>query len=50
MFVNYRNHHYFSLEEQNFMETLASTAAVAIRNRRLLRPNIHEVDPTLPAD
>ena len=36
MFVNFRTPHFFPSAEQHLMETLASTAAVAIRNRRLL--------------
>jgi hypothetical protein len=37
MFVNYRNRRYFSEKDQNSMQTLASTAAVAIRTRRQFR-------------
>jgi signal transduction histidine kinase len=34
MFINYRRLHDFSQEEQQFIETLASHAAIAIKNRR----------------
>jgi signal transduction histidine kinase len=37
MFISYRRLHHFSIHEKRFVETLASTAAIAIRNRRLLR-------------
>jgi signal transduction histidine kinase len=37
IFVNYRGDHNFSKYEQSIIETLASTAAVAIQYRRLLR-------------
>jgi GAF domain-containing protein len=36
MFINYRNLHRFSLEEQRVSETISSVAAIAIRNRREL--------------
>lgn len=36
MFINYRRRHSFSEEEQRIIETLASSAAIAIKNRRLL--------------
>jgi GAF domain-containing protein len=34
LFINYRRHQKFSDEEQQFIETLASHAAIAIKNRR----------------
>jgi hypothetical protein len=34
MFLNYRSHHRFFAEERDMIETLASTAAIAIRSRR----------------
>jgi signal transduction histidine kinase len=36
MFIHYRWHHAFTEEEKKVIETLASTAAIAIQNRRLL--------------
>jgi signal transduction histidine kinase len=36
MFVNYRRPHYFSAEEKKIVKTLASSAAIAIKNQRLL--------------
>ena len=36
MFINYRRPHYFEEEEKQYIETLASSAAIAIKNRRLL--------------
>lgn len=36
MFINYRRQHFFPEDEQKIIETLASIAAIAIRNRRLL--------------
>lgn len=34
MFINYRRHHLFSEEEKSIIDTLASLAAIAIKNRR----------------
>src|SRR5262249_54940818 len=36
MFVNYRRSHDFSVDERSLLETLASSAAIAIKNRRVL--------------
>lgn len=36
MFVNYRRVHHFSNEDKRIIEALASAAAIAIKNRRLL--------------
>ena len=36
MFINYRWRHAFTADEKKIIETLASTAAIAIQNRRLL--------------
>jgi GAF domain-containing protein len=36
MFINYRRLHYFSDEERKLIETLASSAAIAIKNQRWL--------------
>lgn len=35
MFINYRHHHDFTLAEKQFIETLASNAAIAIKNQQL---------------
>jgi signal transduction histidine kinase len=43
MFVNYRRFHAFPAAERNFIETVASTAAIAIRNRRLLKRREQDV-------
>lgn len=43
MFINYRYHHRFSLEEKQVIETLASSAAIAIQNQRWLSA-LHEID------
>ena len=37
LFVNYRRRHAFSVDERKIIETLATTAAVAIKNGRLLK-------------
>jgi GAF domain-containing protein len=37
MYVNYRRRHRFTTEERRVIETLASSAAIAIRNRRIHR-------------
>jgi len=36
MFINYRRPHYFSGEEKQIVETLAASAAIAIKNQRWL--------------
>lgn len=36
MFINYRRQHAFAEDEKQIIETLASSAAIAIKNRRLL--------------
>jgi GAF domain-containing protein len=36
IFINYRTAHYFTAEERKLIETIASTAAIAIRHRRIL--------------
>lgn len=44
MFVNYRSSHHFTVEDRRVAETLASTAAIAIRNGRIRsssRPSTH---------
>lgn len=38
LFLNYRAEHTFSQEERDLAEALASTAAIAIKNRRMLAP------------
>jgi GAF domain-containing protein len=38
MFINYRSRHHFSQEERRFIEMIGSSAATAIRNRRLVGP------------
>ena len=34
MFINYRRHHNFDKEEEKIIDVLASSAAIAINNRR----------------
>ncbi|MEE9396119.1 MAG: GAF domain-containing protein [Methylococcales bacterium] len=36
MFVNFRHHHVFTEQEKKIIKTLATNAAIAIKNRRLL--------------
>jgi GAF domain-containing protein len=43
MFVNYRRRHFFHEDEKGVIATLASTAAIAIRNRRLYKQHEDEV-------
>ncbi len=46
MFISYRRPHYFSGEEKQFIETLASSAAIAIKNHRWLQ-TLSEIDREL---
>jgi len=46
LFVNYRHAHVFSEEEKSILETLASVAAIAIKNRRLVDA-MRAVDPKM---
>jgi GAF domain-containing protein len=46
IFVNYRRPHHFSKYEHSIISTLASTAAIAIQQRRLLRAREESVSAT----
>jgi GAF domain-containing protein len=49
LFINYRCFHHFSDEEKELIDTLAATAAIAIRNRRRLEIYQAVEDPTILA-
>jgi GAF domain-containing protein len=47
MFVNYRTFHHFTAEDRKLAETLASTAAIAIRNRRRRAPTAEQLEKAM---
>jgi signal transduction histidine kinase len=53
MFINYRRPHHFSKEEKQLIETLSSSASIAIKNRRLMETVVtidREIITTLDLD